>query len=135
MRAQVGFGMTMVAAAIAAAVALAGCDQRSNGTAARPSDKSTATAPASDASQKMAAATDKVAAAVDDGTLTTKVKAALLAEPGLKSLQIAVETKNGAVTLSGSVDNATSRERAKDIASSVAGVATVVDQLTIKSQG
>jgi osmotically-inducible protein OsmY len=136
MRAQVGFGVTTVAVAIAAAVALAGCDQRSNGTAARPSgpsDKSIAAAP--DASQKMAAATDKVAAAVDDGTLTTKVKAALLAEPGLKSLQIAVETKNGAVTLSGSVDNATSRERAKDIASSVAGVATVVDQLTIKSQG
>ena len=83
----------------------------------------------------MAATTDKVVAAVDDGTLTTKVKAALLAEPGLRSLQIAVETKNGAVTLSGTVDNATSRERAKDIASSVTGVATVVDQLTIKSQG
>ena len=135
MRALVGFGVTTVAAAIAAAVALAGCDQRGSDTAARRSDKSVAGAPASDASQKMAATTDKVVAAVDDGTLTTKVKAALLAEPGLRSLQIAVETKNGAVTLSGTVDNATSRERAKDIASSVTGVATVVDQLTIKSQG
>jgi len=83
----------------------------------------------------MAAASDKVATAVDDGTLTAKVKAALLAEPGLRSLQISVDTKNGAVTLSGSVDNAGSRDRAKDVASSVAGVTTVIDQLTVKSQG
>ena len=89
--------------------------------------------PLTDASQKVAAATDKVAVAVDDSALTAKVKAALLAEPGLKSLQIGVETKNGAVTLSGSVDSTTSRDRAKDVASGVAGVSTVVDQLTVKT--
>jgi hyperosmotically inducible protein len=135
MRAQFGIGMTTVAAAIAAAFAVAGCDQRSNDTASRRSDTPMAAKPAPDTSQKMAAATDKVATAVDDGTLTAKVKAALLAEPGLRSLGISVDTKNGAVTLSGSVDSAASRDHAKDVASSVAGVATVIDQLTVKSQG
>ena len=82
---------------------------------------------------KSAAATDKVAAAVDDSAITAKVKAALLAEPGLSSLQIGVDTKNATVTLSGAVDTATSRDRAKQVASSVAGVSSVVDQLTVKS--
>jgi hyperosmotically inducible protein len=130
MRTQHGFGLTT--AVIAAALALVACDQR-NDTAAQRADKSTASAPATDTSQKMAAATDKAATAVDDSTLTAKVKAALLAEPGLRSLQISVDTKNAAVTLSGSVDTVASRDRAKEVASSVAGVATVVDQLTVKS--
>ena len=123
MHTQQGLGITMVAA-IATAFTLAACDQRSD---------PTATAPATGTGQKMAAATDKVATAVDDSAVTAKVKAALLAEPGLKSLPIGVDTKNGAVTLSGSVDSAASRDRAKEVASSVAGVSTVVDQLTVKS--
>jgi hyperosmotically inducible periplasmic protein len=122
---------TTLAAAIATAFALSACDQRNNMSSARPSD--TTTAPASDVSQKMAATTDKVGTAVDDTALTAKVKAALLAEPGLKSMQIGVDTKNASVTLSGSVDSTASRDRAKEVASTVAGVATVVDQLTIKS--
>ncbi len=121
MHTQQGLGITMVAA-IATAFTLAACDQRSN-----------TAAPKTDTGQKMAAATDKVAIAVDDSAVTAKVKAALLAEPGLKSLQIGVDTKNGAVTLTGAVDSAASRDRAKEVASSVAGVSTVVDQLTVKS--
>ena len=129
MRTQFGLGLTT--AAIAAALALVACDQRND--AARSGDTSTATSPTTGASQKMAAATDKMATAVDDSALTAKVKAALLAEPGLRSAPISVDTKNGAVTLSGSVDSATSKDRAKEIASSVAGVTTVVDQLSVKS--
>ena len=134
MRITYGLGMTtnMAIAVIAASLALAGCDQRSND-AARRTDTSTASAPATDASQKMAAASDKVATAVDDSALTAKVKAALLAEPGLKSLEISVDTKNATVTLSGSVDSPMSRDRAKEVASSISGVASVVDQLTVKS--
>jgi hyperosmotically inducible protein len=130
MRTQFGLGLTT--AAIAAALALVACDQR-NDAAVRRADTSTASAPTTDASQKMAAATDKMATAVDDSALTAKVKAALLAEPGLRSAQIIVDTKNAAVTLSGSVDSATSKDRAKEVASSVAGVVTVVDQLSVKS--
>lgn len=130
MRTQFGIGLTT--AAIAAALALVACDQRSD-SAARRTDSSTARAPATDTSQKMAAATDKMVTAVDDSTLTAKVKAALLAEPGLRSMEISVDTKNAAVTLSGTVDSPATKDRAKEVASSVAGVATVVDQLTVKS--
>jgi hyperosmotically inducible periplasmic protein len=56
-----------------------------------------------------------------------------LAEPGLKSLQINVETKNAAVTLTGAVDSDASREKAKQVASAVSGVTNVVDQMTVKS--
>jgi hyperosmotically inducible periplasmic protein len=125
-------GITL-AAAIAMALSLTACNQRSND-ASRAADSTVAT-PAPDASQKMAAASDKVATVVDDSALTAKVKAALLAEPGLKSLQISVDTKGAAVTLSGTVDSTASRDRAKEVASGVAGVATVIDQMTIKTQG
>lgn len=75
---------------------------------------------------------DKAVAATDDAAITAKVKTAILAEPGLKSLQINVDTKDGTVTLSGTVDNADLRERAKQLASSTSGVKGVVDQLTVK---
>jgi len=76
---------------------------------------------------------DKAVAATDDAAITAKVKTAILAEPGLKSLQINVDTKDGTVTLSGTVDNADLRERAKQLASSTSGVKGVVDQLTVKT--
>ena len=78
-------------------------------------------------------AADKTATVADDAAITAKVKAAILAEPGLKSLQITVDTSGATVTLSGNVDNADLRERAKQIASSTSGVKGVVDQLAVKS--
>ena len=56
-----------------------------------------------------------------------------MAEPGLKSLEISVDTKDGTVTLSGKVDSPDQRERAKQIAQSTGGVKGVVDNLTVKS--
>jgi hyperosmotically inducible protein len=129
MSTRFGHGITLTAA-IASAFVLAACDQRSPDSAARRTDTPTAAAPAT---EKVAAATEKVAAVVDDSALTAKVKAALLAEPGLKSLQISVDTKDAAVTLSGAVDSTASRDRAKDVASKIAGVSKVVDQMTVKS--
>lgn len=78
-------------------------------------------------------AADKTAMVADDAAITAKVKAAILAEPGLKALQINVDTSAATVTLTGSVDNADLRERAKQIASSTSGVKGVVDQLNVKS--
>ncbi len=124
-----GIKLTVIAALVAA-LGLSACEQRNRAdSGATPPTASTAPAP----SQSMAATSDKVATAVDDTALTAKVKAALLAEPGLKSLQINVETKNAAVTLSGAVDSDASREKAKQVASSVSGVSNVVDQMTVKS--
>jgi hyperosmotically inducible protein len=74
-----------------------------------------------------------LATAADDTAITGKVKAAIIAEPGLKSLDINVDTKDATVTLSGSVDSANLRDRAKQIAASTPGVRNVVDNLVIKT--
>ena len=67
--------------------------------------------------------------AADDAAITARVKAAVFAEPALKSLNIHVDTKDAIVTLSGSVDSTDLRERAKQIATSMVGVHGVVDNL------
>ena len=131
-----------VAALIAGTFVLGACNQRSPTTSpstgsAQPSATDRIADKASDATNKVAdkagEVTNKVAAAADDMATTTKVKTALLAEPGLKSLEISVDTKDGTVTLSGKVDSADQRDRAKQIAQSTGGVTGVVDNLTVKS--
>ena len=113
------------------AVMAGGCGQRSSTPTTGQNINSTA--------DKVAAATeratDKAATAVDDTAITTKVKSAVLAEPGLKSLQIGVDTKDGVVTLSGAVDTPDMKDRAMQIAQHVDGVRSVVDNLAIKSAG
>jgi osmotically-inducible protein OsmY len=87
-----------LAAAMFASLALlaAGCDQPNRGseTTGQKIDR---------AADKMAAATKdataKAANATDDAAVTTKVKAALFAEPGLKTLQINVVREDAIVTL------------------------------------
>jgi hyperosmotically inducible periplasmic protein len=69
---------------------------------------------------------------IDDATITTKVKAAILNEPGLKSMQISVETFKEVVQLSGFVDNAQSKTRAGQVAAGVAGVKSVRNDLVVK---
>lgn len=85
-----------------------------------------------DASAKIGAAVDNAGVAIDDSEITAKVKAAILAEPDLKTLQISVETVNGVVTLSGSVDSMSMSDRAKGLASAVAGVKDVDNRLALK---
>jgi len=130
-----------IAAAVAAAFALSACDRndtsRTSSTAPSSTTSSMATtspAPSSSTMGSTAPSTgEKAATAVDDSAITAKVKSALLAEPGLKSLSIDVKTNNATVTLSGNVDSDASRTKAKQVAQSVSGVSNVVDQLTVKS--
>ena len=102
-------------------------------------DRDTAQSNLNRSMDKMAAATDraatKAANAVDDASITAKVKTAVLAEPGLKSLQIGVDTVNGVVTLSGAVDTPELKDRATNIAQGVDGVRSVIDNLAIKTTG
>jgi hypothetical protein len=99
---------------------------------------------ASEAGRSISEASDKVGAklseqsaktgvAIDDAEITAKVKASIFAEPGLKSLQIGVDTVRSVVTLSGSVDSQTSSDRVKALAAGVAGVNGVDNRLAIKS--
>lgn len=77
--------------------------------------------------------TETVGEIADDSAITTKVKAAIYAEPGLRSLQFNVSTVQGEVTLSGSVDSQQNSDRAKEIAGAVAGVKDVENHLVVKS--
>lgn len=69
---------------------------------------------------------------VDAGIITSKVKAALLGDPGVKSFDIAVVTRNDEVLLSGFVDNQIQMERAVAIARGVEGVRLVSNEMSIK---
>jgi hyperosmotically inducible protein len=118
---------TLLVALAAGTLLMVGCDQRAPaGSTAVKMDR------AADKIENKVSNADKTATVAEDAAITAKVKAAILAEPGLKTLQINVDTNGATVTLSGSVDNADLRERAKQIASSTSGVKGVVDQLTVK---
>jgi osmotically-inducible protein OsmY len=81
--------------------------------------------------KKLEEQNEKISATMDDAEITAKVKAAIFSEPGLKTLQISVDTINGVVTLSGSVDSLPSSDRAKALAGAVAGVKEVKNHLAI----
>jgi hyperosmotically inducible protein len=84
------------------------------------------------ASVSLSNQSEKTGVALNDAEITAKVKAAVLAEPGLKSLQISVDTIKGVVTLSGSADTQVNSDRTKALASAVSGVVKVDNQLLIK---
>jgi len=69
---------------------------------------------------------------IDDGIVTTKVKAALLAESGVNSTDIAVVTRDGEVQLSGFVDDQAQIDRATQVVKGVEGVKNVINELSIR---
>jgi osmotically-inducible protein OsmY len=69
---------------------------------------------------------------VDDSVITTKVKAAILEEPGLKSSEINVETFKGVVQLSGFVNSSADIDTATKVARGVAGVTSVKNDMHLK---
>lgn len=119
----------LLVALAAGTLLMAGCDQRAPaGSTAARADRAT-----DKVETTVSNAANKTATATEDAAITAKVKAAILAEPGLKSLQINVDTNDKTVTLTGNVDNTDLKERAKQIASSTSGVKGVVDQLNVKA--
>jgi len=70
---------------------------------------------------------------VDDTMITAKVKAALVKDPDIRSVEVTVETYKGEVLLSGFVDNARQVRRAAEIASGVRGVVAVKNSLLVRS--
>ena len=127
----------LLVALAAGTLLMAGCDQRAPAGSTSAAPPGSTTAKMDRAADKVGAtvsnAADKTATVAEDAAITAKVKAAILAEPGLTSLQINVDTSGATVTLSGNVDNADLKERAKQIASNTSGVKGVVDQLAVKS--
>lgn len=70
--------------------------------------------------------------AVDDSIVTTRVKSALLADPDIKSFDIAVVTRKGEVQLSGFVANQAQIDRSLGIVRAVDGVLGVSNEMSIK---
>lgn len=69
---------------------------------------------------------------VDDTVITSKVKAAVLGEPSLKSAEINVETFKGVVQLSGFVRSQADINKAVEVARGVSGVKSVKNNMTLK---
>ena len=69
---------------------------------------------------------------VDDSVITSKVKAAILAEPTLSSAEINVETFKGVVQLSGFVNSKADINKAAALARGVGGVKSVKNDMRLK---
>ena len=69
---------------------------------------------------------------VDDTVITTKVKAAILNEPTLKSAEINVETFKGIVQLSGFVSSQDAVNKAVMVTRGIGGVKSVKNDMRLK---
>lgn len=129
--------LSLVAASLVIALSvagIAGCNKSPETGSADNSDNSLG-AKVDDGTDKLAAKTDNAEQSMDDATITTKVKTAILNDPELKVLKVHVATNNGVVTLSGTVDSPANSDHAKNIAGAVKGVKSVDNQLTVKNAG
>jgi osmotically-inducible protein OsmY len=69
---------------------------------------------------------------IDDATITTRVKTALLNDPDVGGLRIDVDTFKGVVTLSGRVKSKEEETKAVSIARKIGGVTDVKSTLQIQ---
>jgi osmotically-inducible protein OsmY len=68
---------------------------------------------------------------IDDSTVTTRVKTALLNDPDVGGLRIDVDTFKGVVTLSGGVKTTAERDKAIAVARKIGGVIDVKSTIQI----
>lgn len=81
------------------------------------------------------AATDDdvtIGEAIDDATITARVKAALIDDDDLDAAQINVNTREGIVQLMGTVDDRSDISKATSVASDVEGVRSVRNDLVLE---
>ena len=69
---------------------------------------------------------------IDDSVITAAVKDAIFDEPSLKVFQISVETYQGIVALSGSVDSQKAVDKVGEIVRGVKGVKSIKNDLIVK---
>jgi len=139
---------TFLAIACLSAVAgLAGCEQQKDTTdrAEEKVDRAAETAEQKigqakdqaereiDAAKESATDTGRMAGvAVDDSAITARVNSAILADPLLKDSHIQVNTVNGVVTLSGTVNDEPDVARAVEVANTQKDVKSVQNTLVVK---
>jgi osmotically-inducible protein OsmY len=128
---------SIAAIALASSLALltTGCDRTPEepATAGEKMDNAAVDAQkeASDMGDTLERKADQAGQAIGDAAITTSVKGKYLIDDTLKGLQIEVNTDQGVVKLTGSVQNDTAKELATQIAQTVEGVVSVDNQLTV----
>lgn len=70
---------------------------------------------------------------LDDKAISTKVKSAMLAQPGVPGTDITVQTFDRVVQLSGFVDTPSQKVRAEQIARGIGGVRAVQNNIMLRS--
>jgi hyperosmotically inducible periplasmic protein len=86
-----------------------------------------------EAQKKAGDAADRAGDVIADAALTSAVKTKFLADTTISGLRIDVDSKNGVVTLTGTVRSAAEKDRALKVARETDGVKSVVDRLKIGS--
>ena len=81
---------------------------------------------------KSTATPSVTAPATDDAALAARVKQALVADPGLRSLPMSVATYRGVVQLSGYVDSEVQIQKALAVTRGVPGVQSVSSDLQLR---
>jgi hyperosmotically inducible protein len=102
------------------------------GSSVASSDAGTRSEGASGTSSGASGAGTTAGRAIDDSMITTKAKAALLADTAVKGTDIKIETNKGEVTLSGTVDSKDQVDRAVTIVKNIDGVKTVDNRIMVK---
>jgi osmotically-inducible protein OsmY len=69
---------------------------------------------------------------VDDASIATRVRTAIVGDPDLKLRQIDVNVMDRVVQLSGFVDSAAQKARATDVAKRVDGVRSVKNDIVVR---
>ena len=69
---------------------------------------------------------------IDDTVISTRINSALIAEKGIRSMNIDVDVNRGVVTLSGIVRGNAQKNKVMAIARKTAGVSRIVDNLVVK---
>jgi osmotically-inducible protein OsmY len=70
---------------------------------------------------------------IDDSAISAKVKAAFAQDPGVRAVDIKVDTHLGAVQLSGWADSPQEKTRAEELAKAVPGVKSVQNKIELKT--
>jgi osmotically-inducible protein OsmY len=109
-------------------------ETRAKADASAPMKTSDASKPAKEKSATATTKRESAGAYVDDSVITTKVKAAVLQEPSLKSAEINVETNKGIVQLTGFVRSRANIDKAVEVAKGIKGVTSVKNDMIVKGQ-
>lgn len=112
---------------------LAACDSSTQSTARTVGDNVEQAARTTGSAVGNAA--ERTGQAISDAAITTRIKTAMVAEKGLETMRIDVDTADGVVTLTGDVRNQANRDRAGAIARNMDGVREVRNDLKVDVKG